>query len=260
MKEDKEEKTNENEDVTTLTSEETITEVEEDDQPVKGRARFEAIFKENNPDVDYSDDEVFFGALDEYDTMRGDEIAKYKDFDDRLKAQIVSDPRAGLFLSNLMNGMNIVDNLLDVAGPELAEAVNSEAGKAKMDSLRKQAEEVEAKRQANMEASQGEIDEFVKDKPAEDVEAFDDYIVDLFNNFAEGHFTREMLERLYKGFKYDNDMAEAVEDAEIRGRNANIVAKKQTQVGGDGVPNLASMTATKPQKVTRTTRKSIWDA
>lgn len=255
---DEKENTQEAENVTAITTEETINSAE-DNKPV-GRARFEAIFKGNNPDVDYSDDEAFYSALDDYDEMRSTQLAQYKDFDDKLKAQITSDPRAGLFLSNLMNGMNIVDNLLDVAGPELAEAVSSEAGKAKMDALRKQAEEVEAKRQANMEASQGEIDEFLKDKPQEDVDAFDDYIVDLFDQFAEGRFTREMLERLYKGFKYDSDMSEAVEDAEIRGRNANIVAKKQEQGGGDGVPALASMSTKKPQKTARIASKSIWDA
>ena len=255
--ENEKDKTEDTEGVTTVTTEKTVA---GEDSPVKGRARFEAIFKEENPDTDYSDDEAFYGALDEYDNRRGEELSRYKDFDDRLKAQITADPRAGLFLSNLMNGMNIVDNLLDVAGPELAEAVSSDAGKAKMDALRKQAEEVEAKRQANMEASQSEIDEFLKDKPQEDVEAFDDYIVGLFDQFAEGRFTREMLERLYKGFKYDSDMSDAVADAEVRGRNAKIVATKQERTDGDGVPSLASMSTRKPQKATRSSNRSIWDA
>jgi hypothetical protein len=49
-----------------------------------------------------------------------------------------------------------------------------------------------------------------------------------------------MLEMFYKAMNYDNDVAKADSEGEIRGRNAAIEAKRVAAESkkGDGIPNL----------------------
>ena len=53
--------------------------------------------------------------------------------------------------------------------------------------------------------------------------------------------TPEMLTMFYKAMSYDNDVAKADSEGEIRGRNAAIEAKRiasENTKKGDGLPNL----------------------
>ena len=58
--------------------------------------------------------------------------------------------------------------------------------------------------------------------------------------YKSGHLNIEMVEILMKGMDYDRKLAEEVQAAEVRGRNANIEARMRTRGKSDGVPRLES--------------------
>lgn len=230
-------------------------------EQLTGRARLVAKFRESNPDADYTDDTVFFEALDGYEAGMQKELDGYRKWDSDLSDRIKAEPRVGQFISNIMNGSDLVSSLIDVVGEELVDAVNSPEAQAKIEEARKLAQQLERERQANLDASQAVIDAFLSDKDDADVALFDDYILSIIDKLTTGKFDTEMLEALWKGYKHDDHVAEAAEDGEIRGRNETIMAKKQDMRGGDGVPSLAAGIKPKkqPQPVARP-KGSIWDA
>lgn len=238
-----------------------VAQVETEPIELKGRAKFEAKFKENNPDVDYTDDEIFYPALEEYDNAREKELGDWRNWDERLRNRIKEEPRVGQFISNLMNGNDLVSSLIDTVGEELVDAINSPEAQAKIEEARKLAQQIEDERQANLETSQKVIDEFLADKDQADVDGFDDYILTLLDKLTTGKFDTEMLTALWKGYKHDEDVAVAAEDGEIRGRNETIMAKKADMGGGDGIPSLAASIKPKSKaKPVAPSKGSIWDA
>lgn len=228
------------------------------------RGQLEETLRERyGEDADYSDDEVFYRGIADLLEERGVKLAEadealagWQDLDERMRSAIEKDSRAGQFFANVLDGMDIIDNLMDIAGPELADAVNSPEARAKIDELKAKAAEVEAARQANEEESQRVIDTFSAEKGEEETDSFGKWINAMLDDFQEGKITREALDALWKGYTYDD----AVAESEIRGRNANIVAKKQSFGAGDGVPNLGEggERLTKP-KAQRRPPRNIWE-
>jgi hypothetical protein len=219
-----------------------------------------AQFKENNPDVDYDDDEQFDSALDEYDNARTEELDHWHGIDDKLRGAIDKDPRIGQFLSNILDGQDVINALIDCVGPELTEAVNSPEAKARLEQLRQTAEDTERQRNENIDESMKVFDEFFADKDQSDMDGFGDYIESHFNRLATGEFTRDDIEMLWKGYKHDDDVAEAETNGEIAGRNQRIVERKETLSKGDGVPPLRSLADTNtPVKPKDQSKGSIWD-
>lgn len=243
-----------------------VAESQATESPVelKGRAKFAAKFKEKNPEANYDEDEIFFNALEEYDSERENELSGWREWDSNLRKRIEEEPRAGQFLSNIMSGNDLISSLIDTVGADIVDAINSPEARAKLEEASQKAKQFEDERQANIEASQAVIDEFVKDKDAEDVDRFDDYILDVLDKLAMGKFDTAMLQSLWNGFKHDDDVAIAAEDGEIRGRNETIMAKKQDMGGGDGVPSLAAASSapshTKRSQAPAKRNRSIWDA
>lgn len=230
--------------------------------PLRGRARLKAKFLKQHPDIDYDDDENFDNALEEYDTERQERLEAYDEFDNKLRSAIEKDSRSGQFVYNLLDGMPILENLIDVAGPELRDIVNSDEARARYEQLRQEAKELEAAREANFEQSQAMFDTFLADKDPKDVEKFDDYILSFFNRLAEGEFTENDIRLLWDGMMHDKDVAEATESGAIMGRNEKIVAKRKDIDAGDGVPALSSLSSTDYNVNTRKQSKpfNIWEA
>lgn len=233
----------------------------EKEEPLKGRARLEAKFKENNPDTDYSDDETFYAAFDEYDTDRDNKLGEYDNLTEKIRSAVDADPHAGMFLANFLDGTDLVSNLIDCLGPELVDAVNSPEAREKLREAQEQAAAIEEERQANLEASQGEVDAFLADKDPVDVDSFDDFLRDLLDKLATGRFDSETLNYLWAAYKHDEDVAEAREEGNIEGRNAQISARAANRAGGDGVPSLAqaSQAVARPSAPSKEAPRSIWE-
>ena len=94
----------------------------------------------------------------------------------------------------------------------------------------------------NEEQTYNDFEAFVAEKKLDEQKAgeLNDTIGEVFENLLMKKITPEMLEMFYKAMNYDNDVAKADSEGEIRGRNAAIEAKRVASESkkGDGIPNL----------------------
>lgn len=83
----------------------------------------------------------------------------------------------------------------------------------------------------------------------EQAQELNDTIGEVFTNLLHKKITPEMLEMFRKAMDYDNAIAKASDEGEVRGRNAAIEAKRVASESnkGDGIPNLVGGGA-EPQK------------
>ena len=95
----------------------------------------------------------------------------------------------------------------------------------------------------NEEQTYNDFEAFVAEKnlSEEQTNELNDTIGEVFENLLMKKITPEMLTMFYKAMSYDNDVAKADSEGEIRGRNAAIEAKRvasENTKKGDGLPNL----------------------
>lgn len=213
-----------------------------------------------NPDKEY-------GGENADDALVADILSELEDFDARAgefeegKAQSQKmvdlfnrDPRSSKFMLALASGEgNPIDYLLDIYGPDLLDALQSEEGRAKIvDSnnkwLEKKASE-ESTMQARMDNYEKSINDlvaFASEKGLSDEQAV--AIFEKVNQIGfdaiEGVYTRESYEMAYDAMNYATDVETARKEGERDGRNARIEEKlkKVTKpadmpptVGGQGV-------------------------
>lgn len=238
-----------------------ITTPEEPSEP-SARDRLKSRLKEYDPEGDYDDDDNFYNGLNSYAEGRDREIDDYRNIDKRLQESIQADPHAGLFIVNLLDGMDFMQNLYETMGPELADIVNSPDGMAKREELQKKAIEVEKERAANEEVSMKTYEDWATDKDEDDLEEFGNRFSAMLEEMKGGVITKETLDAIWKGFNFDAAVAVAADNARIQGRNERISAQMRSQQSGDGVPSLDSYSTAKrttEEKNTYATSPSIWE-
>ena len=213
-----------------------------------------------NPDKDYSGENA-------EDALVADVLSELEGFDARLgefeegrkqSQKMVDlfnrDPRSSKFMLALASGEgNPIDYLLDIYGPDLLDALQSEEGRAKIvDSNnkwleRKASEEsTQQARMDNYEKSIADLVAFAAEKGISDEQAV--AIFEKVNQIGfdaiEGIYTRESYEMAYDAMNYATDVEQARKEGERDGRNERIEEKlkkvtKPTDmpptVGGQGV-------------------------
>ena len=212
-----------------------------------------------NPDKEY-------GGENADDALVADVLSELEDFDARLgefeegKAQSQKmvdlfnrDPRSSKFMLALASGEgNPIDYLLDIYGPDLLDALQSEEGRAKVVEsnnkwLEKKASEESTMqtRMDNYEKSINDLVAFASEKGLSDEQAVE--IFEKVNQIGldaiEGIYTPESFEMAYNAMNYTADVETARKEGERDGRNARIeeklkkVAKPEDMpptVGGQG--------------------------
>lgn len=238
----------------------------ENETVMSSRDRLRDRYAQKYPDRDFSsedsanaiDDEVI-AELESYDA----EIQGYRDNDKKIKDLFNSDPRSGRFLvSWASGGGNPIGYLIDIFGPELLDALQSEEGKAKIvESTNKflerkaQEEAGETERMANYEQSIADLSAFADEKGLSDEQAI--AIFEKVNQIGfdviEGKYTRESYEMAYNAMNYAADVETARKEGEVAGKNQKIEEKlakvekpidMPPTVGGQG----ASVPETAPKK------------
>lgn len=103
----------------------------------------------------------------------------------------------------------------------------------------------------NEEQTYKTFEDFVAQRQLSDEQAskLNDTIGDVFENLLMKKITPEMLDMFSKAINYDDDVAKAGNEGEIRGRNASIEAKRieSRTPKGDGIPNIVGGAA-EPEK------------
>ena len=222
------------------------------------RMRLSERLGKEYPDVDFGADnatdvadEKLAELLDKYDA----ELEGFRSNDERVKKLFDSDPRSGRFFVNWMaSGGNPIQYLLDIFGPELTEALESEEGRARIvESTNKylerkaEHEKGEAQRMANYEQSINDLTAFAEEKGISEEQAV--AVFEKVNQIAfdviDGRYTREAYEMAYNAMNYSADVESARKEGEVAGRNAKIQerlakvekpAEMPPAVGGQGAP------------------------
>ena len=173
------------------------------------------------------DDEII-AELEKFDA----ELEGYRGNDKKIKDLFNSDPRSANFMVSWMaGGGNPIQYLLEIFGPELQEALESEEGRAKIvDSTnkwleRKAAEEAgESERMANYEASVNELSAFAEEKGLTDEQAVEVFekVNQIGFDVIEGKYSRESFEMAYNAMHYAEDVETARKEGEVAGRNTKI--------------------------------------
>lgn len=243
-----------------------MTETKEVTRPLnKLRDRYVA----KNPDKDYSGENA-------EDALVADILAELEGYDARLsefeegRAQSQKmvdlfnrDPRSSKFMLALASGEgNPIDYLLDIYGPDLLDALQSEEGRAKIvDSNNKWLEKKNSEestmqaRMDNYEKSIADLAAFASEKGLSDEQAV--AIFEKVNQIGfdaiEGIYNRESYEMAYKAMNYANDVEKARNEGERDGRNERIEEKlKKVAKPADMPPTVGGQGAgaaeAKPRK------------
>jgi hypothetical protein len=254
-----------------------------DAAPVKsGRDSFRERFASRFPDVNADDEDAYYGALNgELDRLDASDKAQKE-----LGEVLARDGRSAGFLMVLKNGGNPMEYLIEQYGEDFRDALNDEEKakefadafarhaekRAESDKLRVQADE-------NMQAMIDALDAAQADGSFGDedaVKAFEYLYADggLLDRILVNDIKKEDWMMLMKAAKYDDmvaeneaKVAEAREEGEVAGRNANIdiQKKKRSQVKAmpTTIPSGGSVKPTKKKDeflaMLDEKTKSVWD-
>lgn len=209
------------------------------------------------PDKNFDDDEVLAGQIsDDYDAT-DKELGEYRERERQLGEMFDSDPRSAVVLQDLKNGKNIVTSLVNKFGMDFLEYMDDpehqeELAQAQKEYLERVANEkkLEDDYQKNLESSLDAID-----KAQEENGWDDDYVnngfkkvFDIVNDAINGKISPDTIRLLNDGDSHDDDVAKAVEEGEVRGRNAKITNTLRKGKKGDGTPHLGGGAGSKPRK------------
>ena len=251
----------------------TVDETVKAESPKSGRSVWVERLRTTYPDkdVDYeNDDDAFYSGLEDFYNTREDRIRKLDEGNKSLTEALAREPEAGLFLSELIAGSEVLpalaksygDILGAVSGDEESMKKFNEGLSARRDS-EKSFNEIRAKQEENAARNAETIGSFFEEKSADDAERtdFEDFVSSLADSIFTFNFDRPTLDALWRAYKHDEDVTEAATVAEVKGRNANIGLQKRS-VKNDGTPNLNRESAdriTANVTVPRSKRRGIFE-
>lgn len=244
----------ENEKKSGVVTEETISITPDGDEFEKSyKEKYKGLLKEEYPDDDYSDDEAIFKRAIENNTSRKDikklldqSNAKNKELNDLLD----DDPRLGALLSEVYSGASVPYALgryfsKEELFPEDAELSDEEyeKGRKEREERIKSRNDERARWEDNLKKNEETFSKFAKGKNFDDAKTKDFFgkISSTLGSVKEGLVPEELLDFLYNGYNYDNDMEIARKAGEVDGRNQKIEVTRRTfkddypTLGGKGI-------------------------
>lgn len=204
-------------------------------------SRYKAKYSPDSEEVDM-ESEDYYGNLnamaDENEKMSGD-IKKFNDAASKNPAMMdmINDVNDGKsFLSSLVSRYGIDNIKAALDDPEKLEelsAKNDEFVQGKMAE-----DEDNAAREKNIEETFNVLSQFADEKGLTDEQAQDiiNGITEIVGDAIQGKYPRELFEMAWKAKHYDNDVADAAEQGEIKGRNTAIEAKLERSEGQPDLP------------------------
>lgn len=231
--------------------------------PKTGKDTFGERFGKRFPDIDAQDEEAYYGALNgEFDRV------ERMDAEQRELGELLGrDPRSAGFLMVLKKGGNPMEYLIEQYGDDFRDALNDEekakelaAAFAKNAEKRAESEKLRAESEKNMQAMVDALDAAQADGSFTDddaVKAFEYLYADggLMDRILVNDIKKEDWMMLMKAAKYDDmvkeneaKVAEARNEGEVAGRNANIDLQKRKQTKAKEMPvSVPSAGSVRPQ-------------
>lgn len=206
----------------------------------------EGIMK-NNPDLtEDSDMEDFYAASSAGYDAEHDYAKKEREDLEKIHAIFAEHPELANFMDSVLNAEGndlgeAIFNLGELITGYATGEIDSAAYKRAVDSKKKQEKEIEEKSAIQAAA----FEDACKEMGVDPNETAQELMQKLFNPMSAYELTTEVWKNLINMLSYDDDVAAA----EIKGRNANIVAqRKKVKDSTDGIPHANSTTAIAREK------------
>lgn len=210
------------------------------------RQVWEENIRRKYADRDFSDeDDLYAVSMEGYDKLKDER--KRSDEDNRRMYELLSaNPEVKDFIASVVAGESIgkaLSHLADILPLE----EGSDEYKAYMEGIEErkrrasEAEEAEQQFDSNLAASQENMKKFAEKNGLTEDETgtFLDWVMnEITEKFLAGNIDETTLEKFYRAYNYDKDMAAAEEAGRIKGRNEQIRARQERQDGGDGLPPI----------------------
>lgn len=199
------------------------------------------------PDEQFDDDEQLFGRInDDYDQYDS-ELAGYKEREGKFSDMFLSDPRSARLMMGWKDGDDPAVALIRLYGDDIKEAIDdpekqeaiAAANKEYMERVAKE-KQYEDEYSANLEQSLSLLEKAQKEKGLSD-EQIDDamaWFIGVAKDAMIGKFSPETIEMIIKAQNYDNDVAQAGEEGEVRGKNTKVTETLRKPTRGDGTAQL----------------------
>lgn len=215
------------------------------------RARMSEKYPDRNFEADEDLDDGIYGAFDEYEAQNKeltDANAKYKENEDALTGMFSANPASANFLNDMAEGNDPVMGLIDLYGvdavrdmlddPEKKQEIADKHKKFLEDSAKEK--ELQDAYDANIEATLDAEAQAVEsgEMTQEELDKAHEAMKIVYEMIITGKWTAQDLKNVLKGVNYDADVEQAAQEAEVRGKNAQIVEKKKARQAGDGMPNM----------------------
>lgn len=199
------------------------------------------------PDKNIDDDEAFAGQVsDDYDDY-DKRLADYQKNEQAIGDMFATDPRATSFLMEWKDGSDPVVALVRTLGKDIVDAADDparqeEIAKANREYIERvnKSKELDNEYETNLQESLQTLADAQKQNGWSD-EQIDNAFQQLFqivDDAVMGKFSPETLQLVMNAQNYNQDIATAQQEGEVKGRNAKIEEKLRKAKSGDGTPQL----------------------
>jgi DNA-directed RNA polymerase subunit N (RpoN/RPB10) len=218
-------------------------------QTKSNRDRLLERMKGKYPDKSFDDDEALSGQInDDYDDYDR-RISEGQDREKAFSELFTNNPKAGRLMMDWKDGVDPAVNLVRLYGTDIKDEIDDPEKQEEIAAANKEYMERVAKEKGYEEEYQKNLAELpsVLDAAQKKFNASDDEIdkaMELIMQQAKsamlGKFEESTIESALKSIRHDGDVEQAQQEAEIRGRNANIEAKIRRSKKGDGTNPFSS--------------------
>lgn len=227
---------------------------------MSNRDRYTERLKAKYPDKEFADDEALFGQINEDYDGYDKELSAYKEREKKLSDLFASNPRSAAFLTGWVNGEDPLVGLIRKFGDDFKAALEDPEKQEELAAANKEYAERIAKEKEYEEMYQKNMDETyatIERVQQEDNLTDDDideamtFLIGIMKDGIIGLFSADSIRMAVKAIRHDNDVAQADQEGEIRGRNTKIEEKLRKNGRSDGTANLSGKNGggTNPRKM-----------
>lgn len=199
------------------------------------------------PEEQFDDDEQIFGRINDDFDQFDSELAGYKEREGRFSDLFTSDPRSARLMMDWKDGVDPAVGLIRLYGEDIKEAIDdperqeaiAEANREYMERVSKE-QEYEQEYTSNLEASLTTLEQVQQETGLSDDEINDAMalLITVAKDAMLGKFTHDTILMAIKARNYDNDVAQAEAEGEVRGKNTKVTETLRKPKRGDGTAHL----------------------
>ncbi len=210
------------------------------------------------PDKQWASDDEYEAALADHLESADERLLGYAQTDEQIARIMDMNPDFALVLQDMGRGVPfrvaLRRHVADLT-PEEGDDDYSEYIKAaeEYQARKKEVDDRVALRDKNLEESDKTFAQFLDSQGWDEQkrEGFIDFVTSMVETLDSGVVSTEVLQMFSNAYTHDEDVAEALEEGQIDGRNQKIITKRARQEGGDGVPAGGGSSPAAPKPRTR---------